>query len=151
MSAEDSNTLKVVSESPTPKVTPPTLNEHNYATREELLAYTPRATEDVYYPELDRWFQLLELSVNVHDRIRDTSMRPPKVKGGDPTVDISSFRRKLVIEALSKPKLAAEDFAALGEVGGRLFNLLQDAAAKLNGVTDDAEKDAESDSTTTQS
>jgi len=126
-------------------------SDHDYASREELLSYKPSAVEDVYYPEMGKWFQLVELSVSSHDRIRETSMRPAKTKGGDPIVDISAFRRKLVIEALARPKLTAEDFTALGEVGGRLFNLLQDAAAKINGVTEDSEKEAEQDSTTTQS
>jgi len=133
-----------------PETTEPT-NGKRYATREELLSYSPRATKDVYWEPLQMWFQLTELSVTRQDRIRDSVMRPAKTRGGDPEVDISGFRRKLVIECLIQPKLTPEDFTALGEIGGQLFNALQDAAAKLNGVDEDSQKEAERDSPTTQS
>jgi hypothetical protein len=126
---------------------------HKYFTREQLLARADGSTlekREVEVPGLG-WCQMTELTVKQQDVIRDSSMKPPVKKGGEPVMDISSFRRKMVIESLLQPKLEASDFEILGGLGGKTFNVMQDVAMDLNGVTDASVKGAESDSETTQS
>ena len=136
-----------------PTESAPAKTEREYFSREALLAKADGKsleTQDVEVPGLG-WAKLTELTVAQQDVIRDSSMKPPAKKGGEPILDISSFRRKMVIESLVAPKLEASDFEILGGLGGRTFNVMQDAAMELNGVTDAAVKAAESDSGTTQS
>jgi len=126
-----------------------------FFTREALLAMADPSGKHLHKKTVEveglGKAELRELTVKQQDTIRDSCMRPPKKKGDEPILDISSFRRKLVIESMVHPKLQAEDFEILGDLGGKTFNVLQDTAQELNGVTEESLKDAESDSEETQS
>ena len=104
-------------------------------TREQLLNIKLKEKE-VPVPALGGDVLMRELTVAQQDKIRDSCTKGFD-KEGKPIVDLSGFRRKLVMETIVDPVLQPEDFEAMEKLPGGVFNELQNEAIKINGLQRD--------------
>ncbi|MCK9326797.1 MAG: hypothetical protein M0P69_14995 [Bacteroidales bacterium] len=104
-------------------------------TREQLLNVKLKEKE-VPIKALGGDILMRELSVAQQDKVRESCTKG--VDGeGKPIIDLSGFRRKLVMETIVDPILQPEDFEALKKLPGGVFNELQNAAIEINGLQKD--------------
>lgn len=104
-------------------------------TRDKLFSIKLKEKE-VLIPELDGEVLMRELTVAQQDKIRESCTKGFD-KEGKPIVDLGGFRRKLVMETIVDPILQPEDFEALEQMPGGIFNSLQNAAIEVNGLQKD--------------
>ena len=104
-------------------------------TRDKLFSIKLKEKE-VPIPELGGEVLMRELTVAQQDKIRESCTKGNDADG-KPIVDLSGFRRKLVMETIIDPVLQPEDFEALEKLPGGLFNRLQNEAIEVNGLQKD--------------
>lgn len=127
------------------------MDEKRFLSVNAMLETDDIPTHDEHVPEWNGWVHLVGLTGNGAARF---SKRMVRIVNGKPVAQgMDNFMAKLLVETIRDPQtnqrmFTEEQIGALGEKSAKVLKRLSDIAARLSGMGEEAQQDAEKNSET---